>query len=102
MEIARVSIDAFKPAEQQVDDILKALKSVLPIAMEETKLTVEIPAQYSGRVYGMLKDMGTVGEQEWLSDGSLVVKLTIPAGLRESVYKRLGGLTNGSARITEG
>lgn len=102
MDIARTSIDPFKPAEQQVEDVLKALKSVLPISMEETKLSVEIPAAYAGRVYGLLKDIGTVGEQQWLNDGSLAVKLTIPAGLRESVYKKLGGLTNGTARITEG
>lgn len=102
MDIARVSIDAFKPAEQQVEEILKALKSVLPISMEETKLTVEIPAQYAGRLYGLLKDMGTVNDQQWLSNGSLVVKLTIPSGLRESVYKRLGGLTEGNAKIVEG
>jgi len=102
MDIARVSTDAFKPAEQQVEEILKALKSVLPISMEETKLTVEIPAQYAGRVYGMLKDLGTVNDQQWLNDGSLVVKLTVPAGLREGIYKRLGGLTGGNARITEG
>lgn len=101
MDIARSQIDPFKPAEQQVEDVLKAIKSVLPISMEEAKLAVEIPAQYSGRVYGLLKDLGTVTDQQWLNDGSLVVKLTIPAGLRESVYKRLGGLTNGTARITE-
>lgn len=102
MDIARSQIDPFKPAEQQVEDVLKALKPVLPISMEETKLTVEIPAQYSGRVYGLLKDLGTVSDQQWLNDGSLVVKLTVPAGLRESIYKKLGGLTNGTARITEG
>ena len=101
MDIAKSHIDPFKPAEQQVEDILKALKSVLPISMEETKLTVEIPAQYAGRVYGMLKDLGNVSDQQWLNDGSLVVKLTVPAGLRESIYKRLGGLTEGNARITE-
>lgn len=102
MDIARSHIDPFKPAEQQVEEVLKALKSVLPISMEETKLTVEIPAQYSGRIYGMLKDIGTVNDQQWLNDGSLVVKLTIPAGLRESIYKKLGGLTEGKAVITEG
>jgi len=69
--------------------------------MEETKLTVEIPAQYAGRIYGILKDLGTLTDQQWLNDGSLVVKLTIPAGLRESIYKKLGGLTDGNARITE-
>lgn len=102
MDIARVSVDAFKPAEQQVEEVLKVLKSVLPISMEELKITVEIPAQYSGRIFGMLKELGTIIDQQWLSTGALVVKLSIPAGLKETVYRRLGGMTEGKAVITEG
>ncbi len=102
MDIAKVSIDPFKPAEQQIEEVLKALKSVIPISMEELKITVEIPAQYSGRIFGMLKELGTIIDQQWLSTGALVVKLSIPAGLKETVYRRLGGMTEGKAVITEG
>jgi len=101
METARVNIDPFKPAEQQVDDIIDAIKSILPISIEELVLSIEIPAKYSGRAYGLLKELGTIQKDNWLSDGSLYVKLLIPAGLKENVFRRLGSITEGNVKITE-
>lgn len=101
MEQARVSIDPFRPAEQQVDDVMKAIKSILPISVEETVLNIEIPAKYSARAYGLLKELGTIQKDNWLADGSLFAKLLIPAGLRESVFRRLGAITEGNVKVTE-
>ncbi len=100
MEQARVHVDAFKPAEQQVEDTIKQIKEILPISVEELVLTVEIPARYAGRGYGVVKEYG-IEKENWLADGSLVVKITIPAGLKENVYRRLGNLTEGNAKIEE-
>lgn len=101
MEQARVNIDPFRPAEQQVDDVVKAIKSIIPISIEEIVLDIEIPAKYSARAYGLLKELGTLQKDNWLSDGSLFAKLLIPAGLKESVFRRLGAITEGNARIEE-
>ncbi|MBI2579106.1 MAG: ribosome assembly factor SBDS [Candidatus Aenigmarchaeota archaeon] len=101
MEQARVSIDPFRPAEQQVDDAVKAIKSIIPISIEEIVLDIEIPAKYSARAYGLLKELGTLQKDNWLSDGSLFAKLLIPAGLKESVFRRLGAVTEGNVSITE-
>ena len=101
MEQAHISIDPFKPTDQQIEDVIKAVKTVMPISVEETSLTVEIPAKYSARAYGVLKEFG-MQQEKWLSDGSLVAKITIPAGARESVFRRLGAATEGSAKIEEG
>ncbi len=100
MDEARVRVDAFRPADQQVEDTIKAIKEILPISIEELILTVEIPARYAGRGYGAVKEYG-IHQEQWLSDGSLVVKITIPAGLKETVYRRLGNLTEGNAKIEE-
>ncbi len=100
MEEARVHVDPFKPADQQVEDVIKAIKEILPISIEELLLTVEIPARYAGRGYGVVKEYG-IQQEQWLSDGSLLVKITIPAGLKETVYRRLGALTEGNVNIEE-
>ena len=100
MDQARVHADPFKPADQQVEAVIKSLKEILPISVEELTLTVEIPARYAGRGYGVLKEYG-IHQEQWLTDGSLVVKITIPAGTKENVYRRLGNLTEGNAKITE-
>lgn len=100
MDQARVHVDPFRPADQQIDDVLKAIKEVLPVSVEELTLTVEIPARYAGRGYGVAKEYG-IRHEQWLSDGSLVVRITIPAGLKEAVFRRIGSLTEGNARIEE-
>src|SRR3989338_6556191 len=45
MEQAHISIDPFKPTDQQVEDVIKAVKTVMPISVEETSLTVEIRSE---------------------------------------------------------
>lgn len=100
MEQSHYSVDPFKSAEQQVDEVIKAIKSILPISVEEITLEIEIPAQYSGRVYGMLKEFNMSHEQ-WLTDGGLSAKLTIPAGMKETVMRKVAGATAGSATIEE-
>jgi ribosome maturation protein SDO1 len=100
MEQAHVSIDPFKPADQQIDDAMKLIKAIIPISLEEITLSVSIPAKYSGRAYGILKEFN-VHQDKWLNDGTLVARITIPAGLKENIFKRLGALTEGNAQIEE-
>ena len=101
MEQAHLSIDPFKPTDQQVEDVIKAIKSIIPISVEEISLMIEIPAKYSARAYGVVKEFG-IQEEKWLSDGSLTAKITIPAGAKENIFRRLGAATEGSAKIEEG
>lgn len=100
MEQAHFNIDPFKPAEQQINDVIKAIKQILPISVEEITLNIEIPARYSARAYGVVKEYG-IEKEAWLSDGSLAVRIRIAAGLKEAVFRRLGALTEGNARIEE-
>lgn len=100
MDQVRFNTDPFRPAEQQVDDALKAIKSVLPISMEEATLAIEIPAKYASRCYGMLKEYKML-QDKWLSDGSFCAKITIPAGLKESVFRMLNSATQGEVKIQE-
>jgi ribosome maturation protein SDO1 len=100
MEQARVQIDPFKPADQQVDGIIKAIKMIIPLSMEELTLFVEIPAKYSSRAYGILKEYN-VHQDRWLNDGSLSARITIPAGMKENVFRRIEALCEGGAKIEE-
>lgn len=100
MEQGRVSVDPFKPAEQQVDDVVKVIKEILPISIEQTTLNIEIPARYSARAYGVVKEYG-IEKEEWLSDGSFFARITIAAGLKENVYRRLAALTEGNVKVEE-
>ena len=101
MEQAHFSVDPFKSADQQVDDAVKAIKSILPLVIEELTLFVEISAKYSSRSYGILKEFN-MQQDKWLADGSLVAKISIPAGMKETIYRRLGAATEGTVKIEEG
>ena len=101
MEQAHVSIDPFKSADSQVEDIMKEIKKVIPISVEEMTLFIEIPVAYAARAYSVVKEFG-IQQEKWLADGSFVAKVTIPVAMKETIYRRLGNATEGSVRIEEG
>ena len=101
IEQSKVSIDPFRPAQEQMEAVINALRPIIPISVEEMVLSVEVPAQYSGRAFGIIKEIGSLQNQQWLSNGSLLVRLLIPSGLKEDVFRRLNSITEGNAKIEE-
>ncbi len=97
MEEVDLSIDPFIKVEDQMEEVLKKLIEVIPIRQQTTKLQIKIPAAYVGRAYGLLKESCEVVEEEWLRDGSFLVKVVIPSGLKTRFIERLGSLTRGTA-----
>lgn len=100
MEQAHVSVDPFKSADIQIEGIMKELKKVIPISVEEMTLFVEIPAKYTASAYSIVKEFG-IQQDKWLSNGDFVAKITIPIAMKETIYRRLGNATEGAARIEE-
>ena len=100
MEEARVHIDPLKPAESQLNDVISALKILLPLKFERAKFAVKIPADVAQRVYGAIKSFG-IQNEEWLSDGSLAVVLEVPAGIQGEIFDRINKLTSGRAIIKD-
>ena len=95
---ARIAVDPFKSANEQVDTILKKINMILPIKFASAKLSVDIPAAYTNRCYGILKHYGLKSE-EWLSNGSLRVSLEFPAGLKEEFFEKINSMTKGEAIV---
>ena len=95
MEEARVHIDPFKPVEEQVKKIIDAIRPILPISIENVKVEIKIPAQYSGKAYGEIAKMVKMLKEEWLSDGSFKCIVEIPAGLQTELYDMLNKITKG-------
>lgn len=96
MEQARVHIDIFKDAEEQVADIIKVLRPFLPLRVETKRIAVKIPAVYAGKYY-QLKEFGRVLKEEWQKDGSYIAVLDIPGGAEEEFYQKVNALTRGEA-----
>ncbi len=49
MKEAKASIDPFKGATEQIDDIVKKINMIMPIKFATVKMEVTIPAEYANR-----------------------------------------------------
>jgi len=96
MEQIRYPIDPHKPGEEQARDIVKLLRPILPLKIEQISLSVHLPAEYSARAYGPIKNFGTIKQEEWRADGSWHGILEMPAGAYASFLNKLGEITKGS------
>jgi len=95
MEQVKVHIDPFKPAEQQAEEVIKALKIVLPMKFEKIRIAVKVPSEYAVRTYGTLKSFGIVQEQ-WLGNGDLIAVVEIPGGMQGDFIDRINKATHGN------
>jgi ribosome maturation protein SDO1 len=96
MEQIHYPIDPFKPVEEQAKDIIKLLRPILPLKIEQLAVGVTLPAQYSAKVYGTIKNFGAIRREEWRPDGSWYGVLEMPAGLYAPLLEKLGEITKGS------
>lgn len=96
MEQAGVHIDPFKPVSEQVKTIIELLRPIIPISMENVRISVKIPAEYTGRAYGAVRGFGVLEREDWQSDGSWIGIVKLPAGMQTDFYERLNDLTKGN------
>jgi ribosome maturation protein SDO1 len=99
MEEVKVSIDPFQDVEEQAKRIVKEIAVQIPIRMEKLQLVVKIPAEFTGKAYGIVSRFGTIKKDEWQSDGSWIAVMDIPAGLQSALKDEMNHLTKGRAQI---
>ncbi|MEM5875243.1 MAG: ribosome assembly factor SBDS [Candidatus Aenigmatarchaeota archaeon] len=96
MEQVGVNIDPFLDAEVQVEKVLKAIKQILPIKFQKTLLQIKIPAQYVGRVYSIISSAGEIKNENYSSDGSLILEIEIFSGVQDELFRKLAEITKGN------
>lgn len=94
----KVQIDPFKDAEEQVKDVVEALRRVLPMSSENIQIAIKIPAEYTGKSYGVAKDYGEIKRDEWQSDGSWIAVIELPAAMQIEMLEALGKATQGNVQ----
>ncbi|MEM0001214.1 MAG: ribosome assembly factor SBDS [Desulfurococcaceae archaeon] len=99
LEQARVTIDPFKPAEQQFEEIISQISKVIPIKVAKACVVVRIPPEYAGKGMRVLQSMGVIKKSKWLGDGSLELEMEIPAGLQQELIDRVNALTKGTGDV---
>jgi ribosome maturation protein SDO1 len=95
IEEAKVKIDLMKNAEEQVEDVLKSIRALIPIRMEQVELALKIPSSFTAKGYNIVAQLAQIKKEEWQSDGSWVSVVTLPAGLQMELIDKLNKLTHG-------
>ena len=95
MEEAKVHIEPFKPVEEQVKTVLDALRPLIPIRFEKTRIAVRLSAEDSAKCYGDIKAFGTILREEWQPTGAWIGVVEMPAGMQTEFLERLNAKTKG-------
>jgi len=99
MEQAKVRVYLEKGVEEQIDEILSKIQTVIPIKFERIQIAIKIPPSFAGRASSVIRNIGSVVREEWAKDGGFVCLIEIPAGIQTEVYSRLNDLTHGQVEV---
>lgn len=95
LEEAKITIDPFKDVREQLPDVIKKLRPILPLKFEKVKIAVKVPAAYAHKAYGRLKEWGMKQEQ-WAKSGDFLCVVEIFGGEEGDFYDQLNKMTGGA------
>jgi ribosome maturation protein SDO1 len=95
MDEAKIHLDPFKSVDKQVEDVLKAIRPLIPIRIETIQVAVKLPPEHAGKSNNIMHGWGELKSQAWQSDGSWIGVVEIPGGMQNEFYSHLNGRTHG-------
>jgi ribosome maturation protein SDO1 len=95
IEQARVHIDPFKPAAEQMKAVLEAIQKIIPISLEQLEVAVRVPVAHAGKISSVIRKLATVKKEEWGSADWFAL-IEIPAGMQGDIYTKFNDLTSGN------
>jgi ribosome maturation protein SDO1 len=97
MEQIKIAIDPWKDAQEQLPDIIKEMRPIIPLKFEKVKIAIKVPPEFAHKCYGTIKNYG-IKQEQWANDGSFMAVIEIFGGLQSELYDKLNKLTNGSVQ----
>ena len=97
---AKVRLDPNRTAEEQLQEVLKAIRPIIPIKEEKHQLDVQVPVDQIHSAMRVLKGQSKVLREEWQSNGDLRAIVEIPGGLSVDFQDALMKATHGKAQFT--
>jgi len=96
MEEAGIHVDPFKPVKDQVKTTIEKLQTMIPLSILNVRISVKIPSEFIGKSYGVVRNFGTLEQEDWQSDGTWIGIIRIPAGMQTDFYDKLNDATKGN------
>jgi len=98
MDEAHINVDPFKPAKEQVEDVIAKIQEIIPISTERLEIAIKVPIQYAGKASSVIRGMVAIKKEEWKSDAWIAL-VEISAGMQAEIYSKLNDITGGSAEV---
>ncbi|MDE0953839.1 MAG: ribosome assembly factor SBDS [Candidatus Poseidoniales archaeon] len=83
----KFSVDPFLSIERQVQDAIKQLKPVIPLAFIKVRMAFKVPGSDYGGVHRLLRE--SIQKEEWISDGSWVCIVEVPGGMKNELMSQV-------------
>lgn len=101
MNERNVRISEFETPEDQVDNVIKEIRPILPISFQTKKVCAIISAEFAPKAYGYIKKFGYLKKEEWQNNGALLIEAELPAALYIDFVENLSNITKGNAEIKD-
>lgn len=87
------------PVENQAQEIIPELTRIIPVKIQTKRYELTIPAAYTGHAYGVVSPYKE--HENWLDNGDLKIKVSIPAGAIMGFFDAINSKTHGSVLSEE-
>jgi len=101
LEQGKIHLDDHRSGEEQFEEIISRLRPLIPLKIEQKQVKIEVPAQYTGRAYPIIRKMVKILQEEWTNQGNWQATIELPAGLYPEFIDKLNSLTQGKGMIFE-
>jgi ribosome maturation protein SDO1 len=98
MSETHILVDPFRPAKEQVKNVLEKIQEILPISLERIEVAIKVPIEYAGKANSIVREITDVKKEEWTSTAWIAL-VEIPAGIQGDIYDRLNKLTSGRVEV---
>tara|TARA_Y100000034_G_C6783211_1_gene350211 strand:+ start:170 stop:871 length:702 start_codon:yes stop_codon:yes gene_type:complete len=95
LEEVKFHVDEFASVEEQLQEVIKKLKPIIPIRFEVKEIAVKIGPDYAGKAYSTVKKYGTILREEWQNNGYWVAVVEMPGGMETEFYEKVNGICRG-------
>ena len=98
LEAGKFKFNLSRKKEDELNEVMLVLKRAMPISMEKINLSIEVTAQFSGKLMPILHKYDII-EEKWLPSGGLLAKVSLPIGLKQKLINDLNNVTHGSVIV---
>lgn len=101
IEEKKIKIDEFKPAIEQVKEVINKIHDILPLKFENKKYSIRIFSPNAEKGMIIVRKFTKPIDTSWMDDGSVVFIIEISPGVANDLIENLKNITKGGIHIEQ-